>query len=392
MSRGMGQRRSLPGTPGWGRQLLAVAILLGVGLPEASASVPRRVAVLGLEVVDLPARLAEQATAAVRNQISTLPGLILVARDAVGLGEAALTFSCIDEAPACLALVGKELGAQLLVYGRLRSHRQQAHLVLHAVDTATGQELATEESIVDLPLVQEGAARLSSLLFSSERSPSQGRIGLAVMQAGAHIYLDDRLVDQAPLATPLAVDPGVHRLRVSLEGFETAELTVQVAGGETKELAVNLLPKEELLGAPALPAEALAPPPPPRAAPAPRGGVPVSTARLLGWGLLGGGVIVAAAGGAFGYATYQVQQDYDAETRQERAQELEADGKSYALTANILFGIGGAMALSGAILLLTSHGDNPPVVAHRGPALRLAPLVAPIDGALAPGALLLGTF
>ena len=120
--------------------------------------------------------------------------------------------------------------------------------------------------------------------------------------------------------------------------------------------------------------------------------MPVSTARLLGWGLLGGGVIVAAAGGAFGYATYQVQQDYDAETRQERAQELEADGKSYALTANILFGIGGAMALSGAILLLTSHGDNPPVVAHRGPALRLAPLVAPIDGALAPGALLLGTF
>lgn len=372
---------------------LAITLLLGTALSalllpaaawaaEGSTARPRRVAVLGLEAADLPARLAAQTTTAVRSQVATFPDLILVAKDAVTLSEAALTFSCIDESAACMAQIGQELGAQVLIYGRLKAYPgQQAHLVLHVVDVQERRAVASEKGIFALSLLEEGAARLAAQLLARQASSTQGWLALTILQAGARVYLDDRLVAQAPLPMPLLAEPGVHELKVVYEGFQDHREMIDVQPGETvrREIDLEAVP-DEYTPPSSLTAEAIpslprsSPPALPRA-----GGRQASTARLLGWGLLGSGALVAGVGGTFSVLLLQTQQQFDETTYQRQARELKDAGESYALTARVLYGVGGALALSGAILLFCCGGGQPEPAAtpDLGVSLNLQPLLLP---------------
>ncbi|MBM4320214.1 MAG: PEGA domain-containing protein, partial [Deltaproteobacteria bacterium] len=289
--------------------LIALTLLSGMlcsgSALAAGGSGARRVAVLGLEGADLPPRLPVQTTAAVRREITGFPDLILVAKDAVTLSEAALTFACIDESTACMAQIGLELGAQLLLYGRMKPYREgQAHLVLHAIDVEERREIASEEGIFELSQLEDGAARLCTQLLARRGASPQARLVLNILQAGARIYLDGRPVDQAPLAMPLLAEPGLHEVKVVHEGFEEYRETIEVRGGETVRREIDLRPlPEEYPPPPTLPAEAIAPPTPPVRS----WGMRISTARLAGWGLLGGGALVAAVGGTFSVLTLQTQ-------------------------------------------------------------------------------------
>jgi hypothetical protein len=58
------------------------------------------------------------------------------------------------------------------------------------------------------------------------------RLEIRVDRAGAKVLLDGEDVGESPLAEPLVVGPGEHRLEVSLGGHETAEREVTLVSGD----------------------------------------------------------------------------------------------------------------------------------------------------------------
>jgi tetratricopeptide (TPR) repeat protein len=84
---------------------------------------------------------------------------------------------------------------------------------------------------------------------------------------------------------------------------------------------------------------------------------PPAPRRLWTWivGGVGGAALIAA--GTFGYLASEAKSDFDKERWADKADELKATVESRSLTANILFGIGGA-AMVGAVVLFFVEGSG----------------------------------
>jgi len=79
---------------------------------------------------------------------------------------------------------------------------------------------------------------------------------------------------------------------------------------------------------------------------------PPDALNIAGWVLFGVGVAVLATGGVFGGLSLS-EETATEEAGNLEDQQLHFDqGESYALAADVLFGLGGAMALTGAVLLI----------------------------------------
>lgn len=84
---------------------------------------------------------------------------------------------------------------------------------------------------------------------------------------------------------------------------------------------------------------------------------PPAPKRLWTWivGGVGGAALIGA--GTFGYLASEAKNDFDKERWADKADELKATVESRSLTANILFGIGGA-AMVGAVVLFFVEGSG----------------------------------
>jgi hypothetical protein len=63
--------------------------------------------------------------------------------------------------------------------------------------------------------------------------------------AGADILVDDLSVGQAPLAEPLLLDAGEHRVTAKKQGYEPKTLPLTLAGRDTMELKIDLVKLQE---------------------------------------------------------------------------------------------------------------------------------------------------
>ncbi len=68
-----------------------------------------------------------------------------------------------------------------------------------------------------------------------------GTVNLTVSEAGADVSVDAEPFGRTPLATPLVVDIGRHTVSVKRDGFEPAEQTIEVAGGNETSAAFILV-------------------------------------------------------------------------------------------------------------------------------------------------------
>lgn len=130
------------------------------------------------------------------------------------------------------------------------------------------------------------------------------RVSLQVEQAGAQLSIDGVAVGRSPLAEPLVVDVGEHRVQVELAGYVTQTQLLTLAGGDRREVTFTL--QASPASAPAVaptpqrekPADA--PPPPPQRASSNRGtwlGVGWATTGALAAGALVSGALGASAAG-----------------------------------------------------------------------------------------------
>ncbi len=89
---------------------------------------------------------------------------------------------------------------------------------------------------VAAPRKKAAEARLKEL---NDRT---GTVTVTVNEAGAQILVDDKPVGTSPLAAPLRLGAGPHRIRVQKDGFNAFDQTPNIIAGGTSTIAATLEP------------------------------------------------------------------------------------------------------------------------------------------------------
>jgi len=102
-----------------------------------------------------------------------------------------------------------------------------------------------------LPLVERYQAAAGSALTAQDRSEAEALVStlrafvsmlrITANEDGATVLVDDEPVGTTPLASPVLVDVGTRRIRVTKAGFHEAVISRQVVGAEPLTLQVDLV-------------------------------------------------------------------------------------------------------------------------------------------------------
>jgi len=201
-------------------------------------------------------------------------------------------------------------------------------------------------------------------------------LAIEVDQPGADVAIDGRSIGTSPLTNPIRLGLGDHELRVTLEGFETAIVPVnlgpaQVAARTIKLSTVAALVPALPTAAPALAAEPeppahVAPPPPSTAADSER-----SHLTTVGMVSTGAGALLLAGGAVTGLWALSMDDDLsddcvDGHCPPNRAEAID-QLEQLTTTTNVLLAVGAAVSVGGALLwLFGDSSDEPAALTSRG--------------------------
>jgi hypothetical protein len=208
---------------------------------------------------------------------------------------------------------------------------------------------------------------------------------------GATVLVDGMEIGKSPLGGPVRVGIGVHRFAATLAGHSSDERQVELAGEDTRVVALHLVPARgqvagvepaSLALAPASTPSAAPSAPPPVSAPAPGESDAGSSQRLIGYAVSGLGVVGLGVGVGFGLVAKGKASDRDAVAQAcgnactdadvAQATSLHQDAQ-HAATVSTVGLIGGAVALvSGVVLVLTAPSSRPSSAAR----VRVDPMLA----------------
>jgi tetratricopeptide (TPR) repeat protein len=189
------------------------------------------------------------------------------------------------------------------------------------------------------------------------RLAKKGVQQLTVMStpAGATVSVDGRPVGVTPWTGDLL--PGRHRVDLALRGYEDQALDVELAGHRSRDVSTTLV-KSAAPAAAAAPVTATVAPPAPTPSDRPR--EPESKGfGIWPWVTLGAGG--AALGGALVFELLRRGAESDAESDETQIgyQDKLDKMESHQTTARILAGVGGALVVTGGVLLAIELSSSP---------------------------------
>jgi hypothetical protein len=188
-----------------------------------------------------------------------------------------------------------------------------------------------------------------------------GSLEVVVDSEDAEVILDGKVVGRTPLARPLELSPGIHRLQVLAKNAEPYEEVVTIEAGQTQRTQIEL----ERTG----------------------GGFSLNQ-RTVSYGLMGLGAAALVGAGVTGALVLGTSGDLDdcrgnaACRRTDREVGLADDVRSGALTTDILLGAGVAIAAAGVVLFLLDGPSTPAAEGDVSPGASVS-LVPTIGGAAA---------
>jgi hypothetical protein len=389
------------------RTALMVGLIVATGLmPWVDADAARqKIAVLGIETRDegsatsrqKSAALAKTLTAELRSRVES--GGYELAQGAVkDLLELKLISDCLDENPICMAAIGRQLGADLVVYGHLEKRRGAYTVSLFRLETATKVVRSLEAPRVGAA-TDDAMRRVAAgvpLTAPAEVAPPPDPARLVVLtSAPATVFVNGTARGSTAEGQPLVVNDlagGGTRLAVEAPGFKRWESSIDVRPHGKTEVTVTLEPA-------AAGAAPSAPPIVPGAEPRER---PGKTARVLFWtSLVATGAGVAAFtitglqvrsiedeqsqaikewGDGFKSNGIQHPNDACAEARNDgfaKLVDICDRGQNMSTVTNVLIGATAVAAVATAFFywrgyLATGDGDR-----ERGQSAKLTPIVTP---------------
>ncbi len=260
---------------------------LAIALLVALSAEGERVAVLELKPQGVPAELAHTLTGVVAEQAGKVPGVTAMSQSEIaamlGLERQKQMLGCGDE--SCLAELGGALGAKEVLSGSLGLVGGSYVLQVELVDTGHAKVIDRESKTVTTQGELVPAARdLAWRLLTGQALDTSGKLKLVVSPMGAEVLVDGQKVGESPLADPIKLGEGKHKLLIQAGGYVSAETTVETVPGQTLFNEVNLVSM----------------------APIEEGGRH-NAVKTIGWVSLG---VSAAAFGAASYFGVQANQAY----------------------------------------------------------------------------------
>lgn len=264
------------------------AILAVLGLLVATSALAQSkpaVAVLGLEVIDegtgidpQTTQMAKTLTQALRDRTRLQNSPYRLAPNSEkGLLELKLLSGCADEARNCMAAIGRDLGAQWLIFGKIekRDTGYQVTLKLLNVETMAMERVTTEL----IPFADNNGPAItnkwSRALFNRLTGiPEQGNLAVQANVSRGRVFVDGQMATtlRQGRARIHGLAEGKHPVAIEAEGHERYETTVEIAAGETVELDAQLQS-----------AAVAQPDAPPGGGDGEEAGRPGGTARVLFW-------------------------------------------------------------------------------------------------------------
>lgn len=237
-----------------GLALVAFASV-SAALPSVSAAQDRPdVAVLGIQVVlDSPgedkraAALGKVLTRSLRAQAADGDGPYALAPNAErDLLEIKLLSGCGSEARGCMSQIGRDLGADRLLYGKLSRKGKSYQISLMLLDvTSERMERTVTERVPVKKASKEQMRELAANLYGQlVGSPAVGALVVRANVDSGTVFVDGQA--QTSLAGGLAKIPGLtegtHTITVEADGYAPFDREVTVAAGEETALEAFLAP------------------------------------------------------------------------------------------------------------------------------------------------------
>lgn len=222
----------------WLATLACAAAILGFVAP-AYADDRLTIAILGLEVVG---GVADPRQTAVAHDITE--GLRIRARIGQGYAYAPsserelidekLIKSCDSERPLCMSLIAKDIGADVLVYGKLDKAANGYRLVLQLLDAGKPAKLNRISVTAPLDIDSDGARALAKKFYDEliGKRADVGAMGSVAVTANIDdgtVYVDDGSATslRGGKAT-IELPEGRYRIAVEAPGKQRKEIQVTV--------------------------------------------------------------------------------------------------------------------------------------------------------------------
>lgn len=234
--------------------LLAFVAMIVFGTPLAVAQGKPKVAILGLQVVaegevdEGTSKLARDLTFNLRNRAQRGDGPYALAPNSQKeLLEMKLLGGCMNEDNECMAKIGKDLGAEFLMWGKVERRADGYQVTLSLLDVVAKAMVRTTTELIQLDDTSKARVGFWSRTLYGRLVglPDKGTLVVKVANAqSGTVYIDGQA--QGTLAGGQAkiagLSEGNHELRIEAAGFETATREVGIQAGETLELPVSLVP------------------------------------------------------------------------------------------------------------------------------------------------------
>jgi PEGA domain len=235
------------------RAAVLAALAMFVASSDASAQSKASVAILGLEVIDDGTGVDPQSTELARTLTQVLregtrqdvSPYRLAPNSDKELLEVKLLLGCANEARNCMAQIGRDLGADWLIYGKIekRDTGYQVTLKLLKVDT-TAMERVTTEVIPfadnDEKTIRQRWGR--SLYNRLTGIPDQGNLTIQANVDQGRVFVDGQLATtlRRGRARIDGLVEGKHTVAIESGGHARYESTMEIGAGKTEQLDAQL--------------------------------------------------------------------------------------------------------------------------------------------------------
>lgn len=314
---------------------LAAPVPIGILPIETVDSRGREVAAPEVEAAGLRVRAALQAAAEAHPDFDEKGPLQM------NVEEARVSFSCFEEAAACMAQVAEVLEVGVLVWGRLSQDASSFTLRLRMLDPAHPEAMRDESARIAKG--GDAVGRLEELAASFVRGDALDVPPLTALQVhstppGAEIMLDGAVVGVTP--AEVLAEPGAYMLELRHPDHEPARQALSVTRApQTLEIILGEAPPPAMATAVDEPGA--------RDRIAPSG-------RRIPWAAITTGAVAVAAGGAwiyFGLDTLDQRDQAKMATAKQQVP-IEEDFDRSKLLANVSMGVTIAAGAATAYLLI----------------------------------------
>ena len=237
------------------RRIAVLALLLTALVSSPAFAGKPTVAVLGLEVVDPTGQIDQATTAVARDLTDALRSRAKMPSNPYAfqpgsekeLIDEKLIKNCDNEAISCMSQIGKDLGADFLIYGKFEK-KSDGYVVTINLLNVSKKKFEKSRSPLTIP---HGAAKDPTAIGTAATKAYNDLVGvvangtLIVRSNADHgtILLDnDPKGSLASGTLTLSLPEGPYRLVVEADGFErSTETKVTIRSGETVTQQVTMV-------------------------------------------------------------------------------------------------------------------------------------------------------